>query len=161
MNLKKKRELARQLSDLLICFSPKERQEILIASHGLGRDMIPISAFRSGLSGLQAIIRYLKDSQETPFSRISDILNRKLSTIYNTYRASKLRLRGMLDLSDSSILIPLDMFKDTRYSVLESVSYHLRKTRALPFDKIASSLKKSSSTVKTAYKRYMIKKCAA
>jgi len=178
--LKKRRELIKQISSLVSSLSVEEklqfrdeivkasqisnllnslttedklkiRNEILKAEQG-----IPISVFKADLSGLELVTRYLKEIENKSFKEISKILNRKLSTIYNTYNNSQTKFKGQLDTSDNSVLIPLDAFTNRKYSVLESIVSYL-KDKQLSFTQIASLLNRNYSTVKTVYHRFKLK----
>ena len=115
---------------------------------------IPISAFRAELSSLEIIVRFLKDVEKKSFKEIALTLDRKLSTIYTTYKKSVVKNPRALDISDSSFVIPVELFKDRKYSVLELVIAHL-KSEKLSFKEIAGLLHKHYNTITTTYRRYV------
>ena len=151
-----KNNLFRQVFNLITRLDEKEKQDVLNLLKAEKKG-IPISAFKARLSGLEIIVKYLKEVENKPFKEISGILNRKLSTLYNTYRKSKIKFKKELDVSDDSITIPYEIFADRKYSVLESIVDFLKDTRKCSFTQISLMLNKKYSTIKTVCRRYKIK----
>lgn len=82
---------------------------------------IPLSVYSQDNSALQATVRYLHDRLSFPFARIARILNRDQRTVWSSYRQSK-----PLELPlDTALLIPVSIFSDRRYSMLESLVGHM------------------------------------
>ncbi len=157
MKLEEKQELIKQVSNMLGSLTLDEKREILKDVLEPKKTGIPISVFRVRLSGLGIIIKYLKEVENKSFKEISRILNRKLSTLYNTYTKSKIKFKDSLDVSDSSIAIPFDIFKNRKYSILESIVVYLKDKQGLSFAQISLLLNKNYSTIKTVYRRYKLK----
>jgi hypothetical protein len=151
----KRGEAIEIISKLVELLSDKEKQALL--SKAEKRKGFPISIFRTILSGLEAITVYLKDVERKSINEIAKILNRKPSTLYTTYHNAKKKLKQPIDCSDTSITIPLDIFSDRKFSILESLVSFLKEKEQLPLAKIAGVLKKNYSTIKTVYKRYQEK----
>ncbi len=156
MHSKKRQELIKQISDIFSPLTIEEKQDILseILRTKIG---MPISIFKADLSGLEIITKYLREVENKSFKEISKILNRKLSTLYNTYNNSKIKFKKSLDTSDTSITVPFDIFKDRKYSILESIVAYL-KNKEFSFKQISILLNKNYNTIKTVYRRYKIKK---
>jgi len=157
LNFKKRDELVTHISNLLSSLSEGEKEDIFEEVIKTKPTGIPISVFKANLSGLGIIVKYLRENEGKSFKEISKILNRKLSTLYNTYNNSKIKFRDNLDISDSSITIPFDIFKNRKYSVLESIVVNLKKQN-LSFTQISSLLNKKYSTIRTVYRRYHAKR---
>ena len=157
MDDQKKEQIVQLLSELVTSLSQKEKQEVLEKLLGR-REGIPISVFRSGISGLEAIVVYLKDVKGLSIIEISELLNRKRSTLYTTYKKAKEKLSTDLDVSDTSVLIPYEIFADRKFAVLESLVAYLKNEMKFSFFKISALLNKKYSTVRTVYVRYN-KKC--
>ena len=157
MDIHKKEELVSLLSNLVASLSQKEKQEILEKILGK-KEGFPISIFCSDLSGLEAVVVYLKDNREKNIAEIASLLNRKKSTIYTTYHKAKEKLPGQLDVSDESTIIPYLIFADRKFAVLESLVAYLKDGQNHSFAKISTLLNKKYSTVRTVYVRYK-KKC--
>jgi len=154
----KKEQIVLLLSELVASLSQKEKQEVLEKLLGK-REGLPVSIFRSGVSGLEAIVVYLKETKGMSITEISKTLNRKKSTIYTTYQKAKVKLCTHLDLSDISILIPYEIFADRNFAVLESLVAYLKDEMKFSFVKISALLNKKYSTVRTVYVRYK-QKCS-
>jgi hypothetical protein len=157
VNKKRRDDLVKTISKLVETLSSEEKKEILESILGI-KEGIPISIFRSNLSGLGAISVYLKDVKEQKIGDIASLLNRKKSTIYTTYRKAKEKLKGEFDLSDNSIVVPLEIFTNRKFSILESLVFYLKDEHKFSFVKIAKILGKNYSTVRTVHTRYQ-KKC--
>ncbi|MFH0868229.1 MAG: hypothetical protein V1831_02865, partial [Candidatus Woesearchaeota archaeon] len=114
MDQKNRENLIRHISELVSILSKKENREILNQFLKIEKTGIPISAFKAKLSGLEIVTKYLKEAEKKSFREISKILNRKLSTIYNTYNKSKIKFKGNLDISDNSIEIPYTIFANRK-----------------------------------------------
>ncbi len=155
---KKKEELLELIVQLVGTLSPEEKQKI-ISLLVEKKEGFPISIFRSGVSGLEAMVTYLKEVKELTITDISTILNRKKSTVYTTYQKTKQKLVGKIDASDTSIVIPYSVFADRDFAVLESLVAYLKDELKLPLVKIATLLNKKYSTVRTVYVRYK-QKCS-
>jgi hypothetical protein len=144
------------VSDLLFSLNTSEKKEILKEVLSVKEEGIPISAFKAKLSCLEIVVRYLKDDSEMSFKEISLLLNRRLSTLYNTYNNSLKKYKSSLNVFDKSIVVPFNVFSDRKYSTLESVVAYLVSS-GYSLVKIASLLGKNYNTVKTVYRRYKIK----
>lgn len=154
----KNEQIVELLSILVASLSEQEKREIL--EKLLGKtEGLPISIFRSGISGLEAIVIYVKDVKKLDINNISKLLNRKKSTLYTTYHKAKAKLVGEIDSSDTSILIPYHVFADRKFAVLESLVSYLKDELKFSFVKIATLLNKKYSTVRTVYVRYK-QKCS-
>jgi hypothetical protein len=149
------KDIVGSISNLLEPLNEEEKQEIL--NQLLKTEGIPISAFKTKLSGLEIITKYLKEIENKSFKEISKTLNRSQSTIYNTYKCSKIKYIGILDTSDTSITIPYGVFTNRKFSVLESIVSYLKDHQKLSLQQISHKLKKSYNTIKTVYRRFKIK----
>lgn len=154
---KKRNELVKMVSQIISLFSEEEKQEVLGMLTGK-KEGIPVSVFRTkNISGLEAITVYLKDVKELSIKEIAETLNRKTSTIYTTYQKAKQKLSGEVDCSELLIIIPLDVFANRKFSILESLVSYLKDKEKLTLIKITKLLNKNYSTVKTVYRRYLEK----
>lgn len=158
MDIIKRKEVSELIKYILRNFNDVEKKEILnqvLVDQDLG---LSISIFRADISGLEVIIKYLKENKNKSFKEISKVLNRKLSTVYNTYTNSKSKFAGALDISDNSIIIPLSIFANRKFSILETLVAYLKDECKLQFKEIAKILNKKYSTVATVYSRFTSKK---
>ncbi len=157
MDEKKNDKLLQILSELVSPLSEKEKRDLLEQLLGK-KEGFPISIFKSQLSGLEAIVVYLKDVKGQSINEITQLLNRKKSTIYTTYHKAKLKAKHPLDASDFSVVIPYRIFADRKFAVLENIVANLKDSQNFSFKKISVLLNKKYSTVRTVYVRYQ-KKC--
>jgi DNA-directed RNA polymerase specialized sigma24 family protein len=112
---------------------------------------IPCNIFGEGLSGLEAIVKYLKDIKELSYSEISKILNRDPRTIWTTYnkiKNKKIRKTQNINKYNFSTRI----IRNRELSVLESVSLFLRK-KGLTIKEISIELSRNNKTIWTALNR--------
>ncbi len=156
MRSNNKEELVRRVSDILFSLNAEEKKDVLKEVLSVKEEGIPISAFKARLSCLEIVVKYLKENMDMSFKEISELLNRRLSTLYNTYNNSKIKFKSSLNVFDKSIVIPLSIFSDRNYSMLESlVAYLVNEGYSLV--KISSLLGKKYNTIKTVYRRHKIK----
>ena len=152
MYSEEKKRVTELLLQLIDSLSDQEKREFVDVIMKRGRGM-PISVFQSKLSGLELLVRYLRDVEQKSFKEIAQMLNRNVQTIYTTYRKAKIKFPDQLDLSNYSVIIPLDIFTNRKFSVLESIVFYL-KNQGLNFRKIATLLNRDYNTVRTVYLRY-------
>ena len=154
--MRKNKELVDAILQLVSSLSREEKKKVLDQLQQQ-TEGLPISIFRSGISGLEAIVVYLKDVKGLTITEISALLNRKKSTLYTTYTKAKEKLSGEIDSSDSSVMIPYSIFADRNFAVLESLVAFLKDEMKFSLVKIATLLNKKYSTVRTVYVRHKIK----
>jgi hypothetical protein len=122
-----------------------------------GDEGIPLAIFKSALPGLEAITCYLRDHKQMRINEIADSLGRKRSTIYATLRNANFRRKTTKtepDCSQSTCSVPLHIFANRAYSILESLTHHLRDQEHMGFAEIAQYTGKKQSTLRTVYWRY-------
>lgn len=155
-SVRKNEELVDAILQLVSSLSVEEKKEVLEQLQQQ-TEGLPISIFRSGVSGLEAIVVYLKEARKLSISEIALLLKRKKSTIYTTYHKAKSKLFGTIDHSDTSVMVPYHIFADRNFAVLESLVAYLKDERKNSFVTIAALLNKKYSTVRTVYVRYQHK----
>lgn len=155
LDIQERNRITSQISTLIGILSEEEKQQII--RYAAGIDNIPISAFQAALSSLEIITKYLKEESKKSFKEIARILNRRLSTIYTTYKNSRIKFPGQLNTANSSILIPVEIFQDREYSILESLVAYLKEKEHLSLKEISSHLNKNYNTSKTVYRRFRLK----
>lgn len=154
MVFSEKEELVIRISELVSSLTLKEKQAVFEKILIKEKRGMPISIFKAKLSALAIITKYFREIENRSFKEIAQILNRKRSTLYNTYYKSKVKYREKLDDSDYSIIIPANIFSNRKYSILESLVQHLRDKQNLPLIQISKLLRKKYSTIRTVYWRY-------
>lgn len=137
--------------DSLLSQSKEDLVRIIIEKEG---HSIPVAVLNSGLHPLQAVVRFLKDSQKLEIKHIAVLLNRNVQTIWTSYRLAKGKKASF---SEKGIRIPLDVLFKNKNSILESTVYYLHNIHGMRMTDIAVILGKSIKTVWTCNNRYMIK----
>ncbi len=113
-------------------------------------ESIPIEAFNTNLSPLEAASRFMKDSLGKRIGQISEILGKHPSAVSFAYKSS---LKKKFSLKHSEYSIPLDFFrKNRKLSVLEAAAAFLR-SKSLSIAEISRILKRSPKTIWTLNKR--------
>lgn len=125
-----------------------KREEINNQHH-----IIPCSVFRQGNSGLESIIKYLKEEKKLSYVEISKILNRDQRTIWTTYNKVKNK-KSLTKATKSSknYSFNTSIIQSRELSVLESVSFYL-KNKNLSLKEISQELGRNSKTIWTALNR--------
>ena len=83
---------------------------------------IPIGIFDNDkLSSLEAIVKYLKEVHNARFSKIAKLINRSSKTIWATYDKASKKMSAPFEPVSTKILIPLSVFANREYSILESL----------------------------------------
>lgn len=114
--------------------------------------VIPCSVFRGGLSGLEAIVKYLKEEINMSYSQIGRLLNRDQRTIWTTYNKIKEKKEKKILQTPKKYGFSTSILKNRELSVLESVSFYLKK-KGLSLKEISEELGRSSKTIWTALNR--------
>ena len=107
-----------------------------------------------GVSVLEAVSEYLKDSKGLSYHGIAVLLNRNDRTIWTCYnRAKKKRPGHVMKLAESREHIPSSVFLDRDVSVLEAIVEYLKDERGLSYHEMAVLLNRDDRTVWTCYSR--------
>ena len=117
---------------------------------------VPLSVFKNSLAPLEAVVLFLKDHLGYSLHKIASLLERDDRTIWLTYsNAAKKNVE--VDVV-SEFYLPVSIFSDRRFSVLESLAAYLHETSKLSFKQISELTGKNSKTIWTVYHRYKVKK---
>ena len=111
---------------------------------------IPICIFRQGISGLQAIVKYLKEEKNLSYAQISRQISRDQRTIWATY--SSVRDLPRLKKIDNDVLVSTAVFYSRKFSVLESLAVFL-KDSGYALAESGRMLGKSPKTIWTVLSR--------
>jgi predicted DNA-binding protein (UPF0251 family) len=136
-----------QQHSLDICFNLKDKN---IIKENI---FLPLFIFRNGLSGLEAISKYLKEIIGLRYCQIADLLNRDDRTIWDAYNSAKQKNGSRFTLEKFSFSIPLNIFNNRSLSILETLTTYLKEELNLRYCQIASLLNKDARTIWTAYNR--------
>jgi hypothetical protein len=132
---------------------PKEEIKEEIVKEVLEKEIskIPI-VFTKELSVFESIVKFLREEKKLRYSKIAKLLNRNPRVIWITYQRANKKFSNAI-LPDYSFEIPIDVISSKKYSVLESVVKYLHESCNLKFLAISELLKKSYTTIHTAYAR--------
>lgn len=120
---------------------PSENEEI----------SLPLSIFRNGLSGLEAISKHLKDNG-LRYCDIAKLIGRDDRTVWNAYNSAQEK-DNESTVEESKLFVPLHIFNNRMFSVLENLSVYLKEELRLRYCDIANLLRKDQRTIWTAYNR--------
>ena len=120
---------------------------------GLVNISLPVCIFSNGLSGLEAISKYLVEITGLRYCQIADLLNRDDRTIWDAHNGAKRKSHEDFSKEISSINIPIKIFGNRSLSILESLTAYLREEFNLRYCQIASLLNKDDRTIWTVYDR--------
>jgi len=86
------------------------------------------------------------------------LLNRNDRTIWATYNISLRKRKERLVVRESKFFIPVSIFKDRKFSVLEVLVGYLKDKFNLRYREIAILLRRDERNMWTVYNRYKKKK---
>ena len=119
---------------------------------------IPISIFKNNkLSGLETIVKYMKEDEGLKIIEIANLLNRNNKTIWTTYEKAKKKMKDRLKVKSEKI-IPISIFRARLLSILESLVEYLKEDKGMKFSEIAIVLNRDNRTIWTAYNRAVNKR---
>lgn len=123
---------------------------------------IPISVLRvRKVGGFEAIVKYLRENFGLSIKEISELTNRRKSTIGAVYHKVKQKLPKVFPQSlieEAEYQIPVSLLKTRELSVLETIVCHLKDDHNLRFSKIAMLLNRDDRTIWTVHKRAIQKR---
>ncbi len=117
--------------------------------------LIPCSIFNEKLGSLESIVKYMKEEKEFDYNKIASLLFRKSGPIGITYRNANKKHPEKLFI-DSKYFIPIEIFSNTKLSVLENITYYL-KNNSLKLHQIAILLHRDDRTIWTTYQKALKK----
>jgi hypothetical protein len=119
---------------------------------------IPLNIFSNGLSGLEALSKYLKEVYDLRYCDIARLLNRDDRTIWDAYANARQKSSEDFSTIKSEICIPITIFNNRSLSILESSTKYLKEVLNLRYCKIACFLNKDPRTIWTVYNRSVKKR---
>jgi len=116
---------------------------------------VPISVFNNDkLSGLETIVKYLRENLLLSFKQIASLTNRNDVALAVSYRNAKRKLEDKFIVEEiSPYSIPASILQDRKLSVLENIVSYLKDTFGLAYHKIALLLNRDDRTIWTVYQR--------
>ena len=133
---------------------PEKLEVISFLTEQLKENVIPLFIFKNdSLSALEAIVKYLKEEHNLSYVEISRLLNRSNKTIWITYQRAKKKMPKKL-VGKSQILIPVEIFQNRKFSVLESLASYLKQEQGISYKEIAKLINRNYRTILTVYRRF-------
>ena len=121
--------------------------------------LIPVSILGTkGFSALEVICKYLKEELEFNYAKIALLLNRNNRTIWTTYNNAVKKRKEKLSVKESRFFVPVSVFKDRKFSVLEVIVSYLKDNFNLRYSEIAVLLRRDERNIWTVYNRRKKKK---
>ncbi len=115
---------------------------------------IPIGVLKNRNHGvLEGVVKYLREECKLRFKEISELLNRKLSTIVMSYRRGNGKNPGKFGNLECELTIPTEVFRNRSLSVLENVVVYLKNNFSMKNHDIAAAIGRNDRTVWTVINR--------
>ncbi len=133
---------------------PEKIEIISFLTEQLKENVLPVFIFKnSSLSALETIVKYLKQEHNLSYAEISRLLNRSSKTIWITYQRAKKKMPKKLK-GKSDIFIPVGIFQNRKFSVLENLVSYLKQEQGISHKQIAKLINRNYRTVLTVYGRF-------
>ena len=112
--------------------------------------LLPVSIFNNEeLGSLETIVKYLKEELNLKFYEIALLLNRNDRTIWAAYNIACKKRKEKLPVKESKFFIPVSIFKNRKFSVLELLVSYLKDTFNLRYSQIAILLNRDERNIWT------------
>ena len=118
--------------------------------------LIPISIFSTNLAPSEALIKYLKETHDINYHEISTLINRNERGVWASYQRALKKMPSKFQISDT-IFVPVSIFSDNKFSILECLISYLKDVKQMKNSKIAILLNKNPSNIWTIYNRRKMK----
>ena len=118
---------------------------------------LPLSIFSLPLQPAEALCKYLKENEKLSYKEIGLLLSRNEKSVWATYQRAKKNKKQMFLKTKEKYNLPISIFHDRSYSVLESIVFFLHQIHQLSNPQIARLLKKSPNSVAVLMKRARVK----
>jgi DNA-binding transcriptional MerR regulator len=154
--MKQRKQPEKEVPNELKGFSREQLLELLarLAEH-LRADKgvhVPVGIFAAKLSPAEALVKYLKEHEQLRYADIARALNRDQRGIWCTYRRAQQKHPQAFAVKPSPHTVPVSLFTERKFSILEHVVRHLRGT-GMPLKDIAGLVNKHPSTIATVHSR--------
>ena len=113
---------------------------------------IPIDIFIAELGCLESIVKYFRENKGLGFKEIAELVGRSAGVVINSYRKAVKKFTVCFVLK-SEIFIPVEIFRDKRFSILENLVVYLKDKLGFRFREIGNLINRNEKTVWTVYSR--------
>ena len=115
---------------------------------------VPCCIFKERSLGiLEALTKYMKEDLDLKYKEIASLLNRDNRVIWMTYNNAKKKFNGKLILDKQAVWIPISIFTERKFGLLESLTKYLKEDLGLTNYEIALALNRDNRTIWTSYNR--------
>lgn len=119
--------------------------------------LIPVSIFSTNLAPSEALIKYLRETQDTNYHEISVLINRNERGVWASYQRAIKKMPSKFEIIET-IFVPVSIFSNNNFSILECLISYLKDIDHMKNSRIAVLLKKNPSNIWTIYNRTKTKK---
>lgn len=120
--------------------------------------VIPANIFAAMLSPAEALVKYLKEEFELGYNEIASLINRDERGLWGSYNRAMKKMPQQFTIKEAKFVIPISIFKQRKYSILEAAVRYLVENHNLTTYKISHILNKKPSTIWSVYNRVKNKK---
>ncbi|HIG93145.1 TPA: hypothetical protein HA242_00035 [Candidatus Woesearchaeota archaeon] len=120
--------------------------------------LIPLSIFSHSLAPMEALTKFLKENEQMSLPEIALLLHRDQRSIWANYRRAGRILKSKLASTSETYVLPLSLFQDRSFSILESVVLYLNSVHHLTPKQMGKLLHKSPNSMAVLLKRGKEKK---
>ena len=131
-----------QLSDLMKMFNEIKSEQL-----------IPLSIFSYELKPAGAICKFLRENLGYSNKKVSVLINRDDRSTWASYQRAKLKMKKKFVDKNEEYKLPVSIFQDRSYSLMESLLIYLSKYYGLSNKEMAKLLNKSSNSIAVVVKR--------
>ncbi len=131
-----------QLSDLMEMFNEIKSEQL-----------IPLSIFSYKLKPAGAICKFLRENLSYSNKKVSILINRDERSTWSSYQRAKLKMKKKFVDKNEEYRLPVSIFQDRSYSLMESLLIYLSKYYGLSNKEMAKLLNKSSNSIAVVVKR--------
>lgn len=121
---------------------------------------VPVSIFLKELSGLELLVKFLRENLLYANKDIALLLNRSEKTISQAYIQGQKKYSSPLHYDQKGLLVPVSIFRERKLSVLETIVSYLKHHFNLTYAEIGQLLHRDQRTIWTVFKRGEVK-CSA
>ena len=118
------------------------------------KDIIPISIFSKNLSPFESLVKFLVEEYELSYASIGKKFGKSRQSVWTTYNRAIKKHSLKFTAHNYDIVLPLDIFENTPYTIFEIVVSYLKEKYSLRNIEIAKLLHKDTKTIWTVYNRY-------
>jgi len=130
-----------QLADLIKTFQETK-----------GEISVPLSIFSTSLPPAEALCSFLRENKKLSYKEIAALISRNEKNVWAACQRAKRKNKKHLK-AEEKYHLPVSIFKDRSYSLLENVVFYLNRVHHLSNKEIAKLMKKSPNSIAVLMKR--------